>query len=68
MDKVGFKEADVIKTQTIARHRIHVERAIGKVKRFRFFDSIIPVPLFGNINQVWIVSCLLSNMQNPVVS
>ncbi|PFX25192.1 THAP domain-containing protein 1 [Stylophora pistillata] len=28
-DKVGFEEGDVIKTQTIARHRIHVERAIG---------------------------------------
>lgn len=33
-DKVGFEEGDVIKTQTIARHRIHVERAICKVRRF----------------------------------
>ena len=27
-DKVGFQEEDVIRTQTIAKHRIHVERAI----------------------------------------
>ena len=47
-NKVGFEEADVLKTQTIARHRIHVERAIGKVKRFRFFDSVIPVS--SNVN------------------
>ena len=36
-DKVGFEEDDVAKTQTIiiiARHRIHVERAICKVCRF----------------------------------
>lgn len=26
-----FNESDVIKTQTIAQHRIHVERAIGNV-------------------------------------
>ena len=26
-------EESVIKTQTIAQHRIHVERAIGKVRR-----------------------------------
>lgn len=26
-NKVGFEEVDVIKTQTIARHRIHVGRA-----------------------------------------
>ena len=66
-NKVGFEEADVLKTQTIACHRIHVERAIGKVKRFRFFYSVIPVSFFGNINQIWTVCCLLSNMQNPVV-
>ena len=28
-----FEESDVIKTQTIAQQRIHVERAIGKVRR-----------------------------------
>ena len=39
-DKVGFEEDDVIKTQTIARHRIHVERAICKVRRFQIFHSV----------------------------
>jgi len=39
-DKVGFDEGDVIKTQTIARHRIHVERAIGKVRRFKIFHYV----------------------------
>ena len=34
-----FEESDVIKTQTIAQHRIHVERAIGKVRRFGIFSS-----------------------------
>ena len=57
--KVGFELADVLKTQTIARHRIHVERAIGKVKRFQFFHSVIPVSFFGNIYQIWTVYCLL---------
>ena len=66
-NKVGFEEADVLKTQTISHHGIHVERAIGKVKRFQFFHSVIPVSFFGNINQIWTVCCLLSNMQNPVV-
>ena len=42
-DKVGFEEDDVIKTQTIAQHRIHVERAICKIRKFRIFNSIIPV-------------------------
>ena len=67
-DKVGFQEDDVIKTQTIARHRIHVERAICKVRRFRIFHLVIPVSMLGCINQIWTVACLLSNFQNPVLA
>ena len=67
--KVGFEEDDVIKTQTIARHRIHdVERAICKVRKFRIFHSVIPVSMVGCINQIWTVACLLLNLQNPVLA
>ena len=67
-DKVGFEEDDVIKTQTIARHCIHVERAICKFRRFRIFHSVIPVSVLGCINQIWTVACLLSNFQNPILA
>ena len=67
-EKVGFGEDDAIKTQTVARHRINVERAICKIRRFRIFHSIIPVTMFGSINQIWSVACLLSNFQNPVLA
>ena len=66
-DKVGFEEDDVIKTQTIAGNHIHVERAIGKVRRFKLFHSVIPVSAFGSINQIWSVACFLSNFLNPVL-
>ena len=67
-DKMGFEEDDVINTQTIAKNRIHVERAICKIRRFRIFHSIIPVSMLGNISQIWTVACLLSNLQNPVLA
>ncbi|KAK6184406.1 hypothetical protein SNE40_006886 [Patella caerulea] len=67
-NKVGFNEYDVIKAQTIARHRINVERAICKIRRFRIFNSIIPISMFGIINQIWTVACLLSNFQNSVLN
>ena len=70
IDKVGFEEDDVINTQTIAKHRIHVERVICKIRRFLIFHSIIPVQvtMLGSINQIWTVACLLSNLQNPVLA
>ncbi|KAK2549093.1 hypothetical protein P5673_030462 [Acropora cervicornis] len=59
---------DVIATQEIASLRIHVERAINKVKNFRIFDGVIPLRLFGIVNQMWSVSAMLCNIQDPIIS
>ena len=67
-DKPQFNENEVIRTQTIAKHRIHVERAIGKVRNFLSFNTRIPISSLGTINQLWTVCCLLSNFMNPVLS
>ena len=61
--------ADVLKTQKIARVRIHVERAIGQVKgRFHIFDSVIPLSLAGSANQMWTVCCILTNFLGPLIA
>lgn len=59
---------DVASTQQIAAERIHVERAINKVKNFHIFDQVIPLSLAGSINQVWTVCALLTLFQNPIIS
>ena len=52
----------------IASLRIHVERAINKVKNFLIFDGVIPLSLFGVVNQMWCVCAILCNMQDPIIS
>lgn len=59
---------DVIRNQQIAAERIHVERAIKKIKKFHIFDQIIPMALAGSINQIWTVCGLLTLFQNPIIS
>lgn len=59
---------DVLKTQTIASLRVHVERAINKIKNFHIWDSIIPLNLFGIVNQMWAVCAFLCNLQKPIIS
>ena len=59
---------DVVQTQQIAAERIHVERAINKIKNFHIFDQIIPLSLAGSINQIWTVCGLLTLFQNPIIS
>ena len=65
----SLTEKDVQKTQAIAWVRIHVERAIGQVKkRFHIFDNVIPMSMAGTINQMWTVCCLLTNFSGPLIS
>ena len=59
---------DVKLTQSIAAERIHVERAINKIKNFHIFDQIITVTLFGSINQIWTVCALLTLFHEPLIS
>lgn len=58
---------DVELTKKIAKHRVHVERAIAKVKKFKIVSERIPNVRLGNINQVWFVACMLSNFQPNII-
>ena len=67
-NRAQFDESEVIKTQTIAEYRIHVERAIGKVRRFLIFNSRLPISSVGTINQLRTNCCLLSNFMDPILT
>ena len=64
--KPQFIKEDVEKTQEIARLRIHVERAIRRVKEFHILDSYVPLSLCSSVNQLWTVCCILTNFQGPL--
>ena len=54
-------------TKDIAKHRIHVERSIERIKKFRLLQKIIPLSLQPVITQVvFVVGCLV-NFQEPLV-
>lgn len=59
--------ADVRMTKKIAKHRVHVERAIAKIKKFKIVSGKIPISCLGNINQIWYVVSVLSNFQPHII-
>lgn len=67
-NKGQMSQEEVAQTQTIASLRIHVERAINKVKNFHIWDSVVPFTLFGVVNQMWGVCAMLCNFQNSIIS
>ncbi|XP_065054824.1 uncharacterized protein LOC135683491 [Rhopilema esculentum] len=48
-------------TDRIASVRIHVERAIGRVKNYHILDGVLPLSLHSTANQIFTVCCLLTN-------
>ena len=58
---------EATESQTIASVRIHVERAIQRIKKFRQIRNEIPLVLHGSINQIWTVSCLLCNFMPHLI-
>ena len=55
----------------IAKHRVHIEKLISKVKTFQTLSSIIHTKLFQSINQIWcllFVCCYLTLFQDIFVT
>lgn len=61
-----FSREDTEKTQSVARLRILVERAISRIKEYHIWDKTIPLTLSGSVNQLWVTCCLMSNYQGPL--
>jgi len=61
-----FTPEEVQQTEEIASVRIHVERAIGRVKEYKIFDKV-PLSMMGSINQIWTICCLLTCFQPPLI-
>ncbi|XP_051813815.1 uncharacterized protein LOC127536712 isoform X2 [Acanthochromis polyacanthus] len=64
---VQMPVGDVLKTKKIAKHRVTVERAIAKIKKFKIVSGRIPNSILGNINEIWYVVSMLSNFQPHIL-
>ena len=59
---------DVVKTQSIASVRIHIEHAKNKIKNFRIWQGELPLSLTGVANLMLAVCAFLCNAQDPLIS
>lgn len=56
-----------MQTKKIAKQRIYIEHAIGRLKKFRILQRILPLQLRTNISQILFVCACLVNFQKPIV-
>ena len=62
-EKSRFTAEEVKQTNQIARLRIHVERAIRRIKEYHVFDGVLPLTMAASINQIWTVCAILTNFR-----
>lgn len=59
-----MKASEVAETVKIAKHRVHVERAISRIKQFKILSGKMSLSFFSIIDQIWLTCCLLTNFMN----
>lgn len=62
-----FTPQEELQTRRIAKARIHVERAIERVKKFKLISGVIPLSLSSIADQLVFVASCLVNFQEPLV-
>jgi hypothetical protein len=58
---------DEAKTRKIASVRVHVERAIARIKNYRILHQVIPLSLADSLDQIWGICSYLTLFLPPII-
>ena len=58
---------EVQKTKEIANLRIHVERAINRIKNYRILKGTLPITMMQHVDEIVLVCAALCNIKNVLI-
>ena len=64
--KVQFNQNEFLQTRPISSLRIHVERAMERIKNYHIFDCTLLAFLTGIADRMFNVCCFLCNFHPPL--
>ncbi|XP_050041015.2 uncharacterized protein [Dermacentor andersoni] len=64
---VQFTHEELEQTYHVAQVRIHVERAIQRLKMFGIVNSRVPIDLIPHMSDIMRMCCILANLQPPII-
>ena len=66
-NKGRFSKRNSKKTSKVVKARIHVERAIARIKDFRILQGAIPISLKDILDDIFTICCAITNLAPPLV-
>lgn len=66
--QLQFTNEEMEMTYQVAQVRIHVERAIQRVKVFNILNSRVPTELIPSMTDIVRMCCVLVNLQPPIIA
>ncbi|XP_070390457.1 uncharacterized protein [Dermacentor albipictus] len=66
--KDQLPESEVTETRRIASLRIHVERAINRIKTYRIFKQVLPIKSRKYASKIVLVCAGLCNLKRPLIN
>ena len=67
-DKSKFSKRNAKKTSSIAKARIHVERAISRLKDYRILQGAIPITRKDKLDDILTICAALTNLAPPLLA
>jgi hypothetical protein len=58
---------DEIATRRIASVRVHVERAISRIKNYRILHQVVPLTMLQDLDKIWMVCCYYLTLFLPPI-
>ena len=65
--KPQLSAEEEILTRKIASVRVHVERAISRIKNYRILNQVIPISLSDDLDNIWTICSYLTMFLPPLI-
>ena len=66
-DQPQLSAEEEVATRKIASVRVHVERAIARIKNYRILHQVVPLTLAENLEHIWSVCSYLTLFLPPII-
>jgi hypothetical protein len=67
IERTQLTSSKTIRSENISKVRIHVERAIQRIKTFHLLDGEEILPMKDIAEQIFTICAYLVNLQSPIV-